>query len=211
MSVILFWNVSFTNAQTEQGKIVIGTSSTFGLMGVGSDLMSIGFSNIKYKSDADSYSEPDPDKQTSVNISPKIGFLVANNLLLGIDFNLAYSKNTDGSDDYKYTQSIFGAGPFIRYYIPTNSIKPFIEANSSFGSVSSKSEYNGNTNDDSERLISLGGGIGMAVPIGSKVTFDVMANYSSLSLKETKDNDDNFRTIVGTFGIKLGFLIYLGN
>jgi hypothetical protein len=36
-----------------------------------------------------------------------------------------------------------------------------------------------------------------------------MAGYVSTTIKE-KDNDDNERQITGTFGFKLGFVVFLG-
>ena len=58
--------------------------------------------------------------------------------------------------------------------------------------------------------MSFGGGIGMAAPVSDRITFDVLVGYNSLTYKDKDDNDDNDRTVIGTFGIKLGFIIFLG-
>jgi hypothetical protein len=50
----------------------------------------------------------------------------------------------------------------------------------------------------------------MAIPIGSKASFDIMAHYTSFSMKNTEDNNDNNRVVVGTLGLKLGFVVFLG-
>ena len=59
--------------------------------------------------------------------------------------------------------------------------------------------------------MSFGGGIGLAAPLGEKVTFDIMAGYDSLTVKDKEDNDDNYRTVIGTLGLKIGFTILLGS
>ena len=71
IACILIFTSLLSQAQTEQGKFVIGGTSTFGLMGTGNDLMSIGISTIKYKSDADGFEEHDPEKITSINSRTK--------------------------------------------------------------------------------------------------------------------------------------------
>ena len=209
-TAIFICNLSILTAQTEKGKFAVGISSTFGLMGTGSDAMSIGQSTVKYKSDASGFEEPDPDKMTSFNFVPKARLFVADNLLIGVDIALAYSKTKDGVDDYSYSSSIISAGPYLRYYIPTNSIKPFLEFTSSFGTY--KTKYEDDLTDDelSSSLTALGGGIGMAVPIGSKATFDVLAHYSSLRIEQNENNEDKNRSVIGTIGLKLGFVVFLG-
>ena len=64
--------------------------------------------------------------------------------------------------------------------------------------------------EDKESILSVVGGIGMAVPLGSKVTFDVMGGYNHLRIKDKKDNPDNYRRVYGTFGLKFGFIVFLG-
>ncbi|MCD4696335.1 MAG: outer membrane beta-barrel protein [Bacteroidales bacterium] len=209
--VICFCNLSVTKAQTNQGNTLIGVSSTLGLIGTGSDLMGIGFSSMKFKSDADDFEESDTDKMTSINLLPKFGYFVTNNFALGIDLSFFYSKTKSSESNYEYSQTMFGAGPFVRYYVKTEKAKPFVEVNGSFGSITDKwKPEDGNTETDKASIMSFGGGIGMAAPVSDRVTFDVMVGYTSLTYKDKDDNDDNDRTVIGTFGIKLGFIIFLG-
>lgn len=204
---ICFCNLSVTKAQTNKGNTLIGVSSTLSLIGNGSDLMGVGFSSIKEKSDADG-DEESPDKMTSINLLPKFGYFIEDNFALGIDLSLFYSIYKSGG---KTKQTMFSAGPFARYYVPSKKVRPFIEVNGSFGFATSKYEYeDGDTSEDKASIMSFGGGIGIAVPINDKVTFDVMAGYTSLTYKDKDDNEDNDRTVIGTIGIKLGFIIFLG-
>lgn len=209
---ILFFNSFVLDAQTDRGRIVVGGTSTFGLMGTGNDVMSIGVSTIKFKSDIDGFEEDEADKVTSINFIPKLGVFAANNLLIGLDISLAYQKNTNGGNsDDTYSRRLISAGPFVRYYFPTNSIKPFIEATSSFGSIKSKSEDEDYSDESTDRLTAFGGGLGVAIPIGDKVSFDILAHYTSFTTKDKEDNDNNTRVVVGTLGLKLGFVVFLGN
>lgn len=201
-------------AQTNQGKIIIGLSSTLSIAGTGSDLMNLGYSSVKNKSDADGFEESDPDKMTRINLVPKIGFFVADNFAVGLDLNVAFSSSKDGEDNDKYSQTLLSVGPFVRYYIPTSKVLPFFELSGSFGTIKNKYDYSDNTNWEDEEsksnILSFGGGFGLAAPLGERVMFDVLAGYNSLTIKDKEDNEDNDRTVIGTLGIKLGFTILLG-
>jgi hypothetical protein len=213
--VILTISLGFLNAQTNQGKVLLGVSSTLSLAGTGTDLMNLGYSSVKYKSDADGFEESDPDKMTSINLLPKVGYFVIDNLALGLDVNIALSTTKDGENSDKYSQTLLSVGPFIRYYIPTSKVLPFFEINGSFGSINNKSDYRDNTNWEDEEykssVMSIGGGIGIAAPLSDRVIFDVLVGYNSLTVKDKEDNDDNDRTVIGTLGLKIGFTVLLGS
>ena len=210
--IFLTINVGLLIAQTNQGNVLVGVSSTLSLAGTGSDLMNLGFSSVKYKSDADGYDEPDADKMTNINLLPKFGYFFIDNLALGLGVNIALSTNKDGEDNDKYSQTLLSVEPFMRYYIPTAKVFPFFELSGSFGSIKNKFESDDWGDEEYESsVMSIGGGVGIAAPLGDKVTFDVMAGYNSLTVKDKEDNDDNDRTVIGTFGLKLGFTILLGS
>lgn len=214
VAILITINVGLLHAQTTQGKVLIGVSSNMSLIGTGSELMSFGYSNVKRKSDANGFREPEPDKTISFNLLPRVGYFVADNFAVGIDLNMALTTTTDGENDNKYSQRLLSVGPFVRYYIPTGSVLPFFELSGSFGGLNSKYDYSDNTfwEDDEfkSRIMSFGGGVGLAAPLGDRVMFDVLAGYNSLTIKDSEDNDDNVRTIFGTLGLKLGITILLG-
>jgi hypothetical protein len=203
-------NLSKTEAQTQQGKIMVGVSSALSLTGTGSNLMSFGYSTTKYKSNASGYTDPGSEKMTSFNLLPRIGYFALENLAIGLDVNFIYSKSEYGgyySSNQTITSTIFGAGPFVRYYIPVGKVLPFLEGNGVLGGISSK------LNDNSANKSSfwaLSGGAGIAASLGDRVTFDVMVAYNSLVAKATQNNPDNERQVSGTIGLKLGFTVYLG-
>ncbi len=101
--------------------------------------------------------------------------------------------------------------------IPTSKVLPFIEISGSYGTIKSKYDFNSledpnyiNTEHKSS-VKSLGGGIGLAAPLGEKVTFDVLVGYNLSTFKNKENIDNNHRTVIGALGLKLGFAILLGS
>jgi len=193
--------------------MLLGLSTGINISGEfssGSNLLSMGFSSTKYKSNASGYTEPDPDKATNLNFLPKVGIFVIDNLAAGLDVTTAYSHSKDGGSGSKNTLTLLMAGPFIRYYLPVKKILPFAEVNAIFGLSKYKYEYEGGSSEDKSALHSFGGGLGVAAPLGEKVTLDLMLGYNSFSIKSKEDNPDDERMVMGTFGIKVGFIVFLG-
>ncbi|MFN8256235.1 MAG: hypothetical protein U0W24_11130 [Bacteroidales bacterium] len=215
--IFIFYQAGMTNAQTEKGKVFLGLSSALSVAGTGPDLISFGFSKNIEKSDAQD-NEEDPVKMSAFNLLPKIGIFVANDFLVGIDLTMAFTKSKRVSTEFDYESidknKVYCAGPFIRYYFPAKKVRPYFEVLSSFGSSIYKSEFSSANYSDSETskssIVTWGGGIGIAAPLGERVTFDVLAGYTSITVKEKDDNPDNTRDIAKTFGLKFGFSIFLG-
>jgi len=209
-TLLLVTSFGLLTAQSNKGNTLVGISSSLNLVGSSTDVMTLGFSSIKQKSNASGFSEPEPDKMTSFNVLPKVGYFIIDDLAIGLDlsYSLAVSKN--GETNSKSTYSLFGAGPFVRYYLPAAKVLPYFELNSIFGISKSKYESDNSDNESTSSLTSLGGAVGIAAPLGDKVTFDVSLGYNSLIIKEKEDNPDNDRTVVGTVGLKLGFTIFFG-
>jgi opacity protein-like surface antigen len=201
----------FEFGNPEGPKFLIGLSSTLAASGKTPDIMSFSSSTTKYKSDVANSPEYSY-KESSFNLSPKAGYFVVNNLVLGLDLSIITWKESGSSSEYKYTDktSILGAGPFVRYYVSSGKVLPFLELGGLFGSVTSKSSGMGSSETDKSGISGFGGGAGFAAPLGDNVTFDVMIVYNSFTSKDKEDNPNNNRTSVGTFGIKLGFLVFPG-
>lgn len=206
----MFVTSGLLSAQTTKGKFLIGEFTNLSLTGTGNPMnMNLGWSTFKQKSDSGNEDNSDPDKEFSLNLTPRVGYFVINNLAVGLDLSMAYthSKRNGGESVSNITR--FGAGPFLRYYIPTQKLLPFAEVNYSFGS--SKYAWKSDTYDD-ERISMVqqyGFGIGLGVPLGEKVSFDMLIGYQSYIYKEKEDNEDNVRYIVGTIGLKLGLTVIL--
>jgi hypothetical protein len=211
--VLCFESLTLLNAQIEKGKLLLGVStSTNPYLSYFSDysvfsesILNAGFANIKFKSD--SYNS-DPAKISSFSLSPRIGYISLNNLALGLDVSISASSSKDFS--FKSSTTTLGIGPFLRYYFPLKGIKPFIEVAGSIGSSKTSSSYLEDIKTvDKNNLSTFLLGIGLALPIGEKVSFDMMGGYISSAIKSKENNTDNSRIIINMIGIKLGLLLYL--
>ena len=189
-------SIGFLNAQTNQGKLLLGLSS---------DIFGLGYTTSQSKSD-DNGSE-EAHKSFNVNLSPKIGYFLIDNLAIGLDLGVGLQTGKTGSDNDKYTFTSSLVGPFVRYYVPTSKVLPFFELGGSIGLMSTKWE----DSKDKTSIIRYGGGIGLAAPLGERVMVDVLAGYQSVSYKDREDNTDNKRAVIGTLGLSIGFVILLGS
>ncbi len=197
-------------AQVNKGRSLIGVSTSFSYFNLGSDILNFGVTSSRDKGNSSVNSDLGSDRIITLNLMPRYGYFIADNFALGINLCLASSSEKPDKET-RYNMTSFGAGPFLRYYFPGSKILPFIEASSLFGSVSNKYTAASYENSSSSSTRSLGGGIGMAVKIGEKVTFDMMAGYNSTSVKAKENNPDNIRTVQGTFGLRFGFVVLFGS
>jgi hypothetical protein len=210
ITVLCLFAFSVSEAQINKGRSLIGVSTSFSYINYGSDLMSLGFSSIKSKGNDPAYVDPDVVKVTTLNLSPKFGFFIVNNLALGLNVSIGSSIDKPKSGG-KNTTTSFGLGPFVRYYIPGNKVMPFFEVSSLFGSISEKYEDPLYSSSNKSIMSSIGGGAGLAVKLGEKATFDMMAGYNSISEKAVENNPYDNRTVQGTMSFKLGFTVVLGS
>lgn len=203
-------------SQTEKGQVLLGISSRYSLtpaeVGISlPDMMSLGFSTIKFKSDDDNLDASETIKFNCFNLMPKAGYFVIDNLAVGIDLQLAMYSMKETYDSYTYNDrgTVFSAGPFLRYYYPVNKIMPYLEAGGSFGSSISKYEYENEEDEYKMSMNSFSAGAGISAPLGDKVALDLMLAYLSMTMKDKTDNPDNERMVIGTLGLKFGVVVFL--
>ena len=210
--ILCVFNLSMLFAQTEKGTFLLGMSSSMSLSGNGSNMMSLEFSSTNYKSDGSNSMGSNPLKLTSFNLLPKVGYFVTPNFALGLDMSLSLygSKDNSGYSDTNMNSTLFGAGPFIRYYIPTGRVFPFCELGGSIGTIITNTKYINKTVETRQSLSTIGGGVGAAVLLGNHASFDVLLDYRSITVKDKQDNINNYRTVKGTIGLKVGFTIFFG-
>lgn len=209
---ILTVSSTILSAQTNKGKFLLGELSYIEFLGNGvMGSTNLGYTTFQNKSDGDN-NDDSKDKMFSVNIVPRAGYFVIDNLAVGLDVFLATESHKAMDDAYKSTSTFFAAGPFVRYYIPTKKVLPFAEVNYSIGSRTRKTEFDGNEPSTYKYGIQLyGAGLGLAIPIGEKVSFDAVAGYHAYVNKDKEDKEDNERMVAGTIGLKLGFTVFLGS
>ncbi|MFT3754278.1 MAG: hypothetical protein QM800_15860 [Paludibacter sp.] len=200
-----------------KGKLILGVSSMLSSVGTGSGIGTLGFSSTTEKSDAVGFVEQSPLKSTSINLLPKFGYFVVDNLAVGLDLSFIYMNHSLKSIDNEFNSmgTYFCVGPFVRYYIPAGKIVPYIEITGGYGAENIWSRditaLYSQTSTISSGLFSAGGGAGVAIPMGDRVTFDAMLGYNSLTIKNSENNAHNEREVMGTFGLKLGFSVLLGS
>ena len=178
ITLMCFFAFSVSEAQIRSGRSLIGVSTSFSYINYGSDLMSLGFSTIKYKANLLASVDPDVTKVTTLNLLPKFGYFIINNLAVGLNMYIGTSTYKPKSGG-KSNNTSFGLGPFIRYYISGSKVMPFFEISSLFGSETNKYEDSYSSSSNKNSLTSFGGGAGLAVKLSDKVTFDMMAGYNS--------------------------------
>lgn len=181
-------SIGLLNAQTNQGKLIVSLSS---------NIFGLGYTTVKTKSDA--VGSEEVNKHFYVNLSPKIGYFLIDNLAIGLDLGVGFTFFNSESGDNNNSTTSLSAGPFVRYYVPTSKVLPFFELGGSFGSMGTMNTIN------------YGGAIGLAAPLGERVMADVLAGYHSSIYKDRENNTNNQRTVMGTFGLSIGFVILLGS
>ncbi len=190
-------------AQLEKGNIMLGATSTLAMGGGwGSELMSLSFSKTKYKQGS---TTEDSYKITSYNFLPKGGYFIIDNLVAGLEAVVSgYSvKEVDSEDAYK--ESLLAAGPFVRYYYPLDKIYPFAEIEALFGTEKDE----GSNYEDKSSIFLFSGSLGVAVPLGEKVTFDAQAGYTHVTDTWKEEEGEDSKYLTGGFVLRLGFSIYL--
>lgn len=132
------------------------------------------------------------DNNTEITLNPNAGMFVINNLALGGNFELSYTKTGDN----KVTG--FGIGPFVRYYFTNANVRPILHGHLDYISVRLKSSgLPSNTRSGINYF--LGGGA--AIFISDQVSIDGLLGYDHTKLKDFNGS--------GGFAMTIGFQVYL--
>lgn len=197
--------------QLEKGNILLGVTSTACMGGSwGSDMMSLGIMRTKYTSGSDTYNE---NKSRSFSLIPKGGYFIMENLAAGLEILFTRSCSQHVESEGKWTETSFAAGPWVRYYYPLEKVYPFAELEAMLGTCVEKYPTSG-PEEDAYRysLMSTGLSLGVAVPLGDMVTFDIMAGYQRSVWRDKNDMEGeeyDFSEIYSGPVIRLGFIVFL--
>jgi len=204
--LICFLMAGSVYGQLDHGKLILGVASTYNLSMSNSDLFNMNFTKYKYSWAGETTMT---DKLFNINVIPRAGYFITKNLAAGLDVYYSYSRKISGGSEDKNIVSRIDAVPFVRYYKFYLWSYPFVELNVGLGAVTNKYLPGPNsTGGDIESKFgvkSLGGGIGLAKPLGDRATFEIMAGYSASAVKN-KEND--YVTKYGAFLIKMGFMVF---
>ncbi len=179
-----------SNAQTEKGSWVIGGSTTLGFNNV----------NTKVKYNGNSVDGP---KVSTFNITPSVGYFVANNIAVGLDlgYTSMTTKQTVLGTEYKTTNSIFKVMPTATYYFKTGDSKllPYLGAGIGYASNTEKEDNHSYTYD------------GLAWKVKGGITYLVTPQVGidlGLAYDQFSNKDNNVTTNVNTFGVNAGFSFF---
>jgi hypothetical protein len=139
-------------------------------------------------------------RETAINFSPQIGFFAVDNLALGINLPISYQSSTNSSS------TDYAIAPFLRYYFLNGKVKPFLHGEGGFagGNVYYK-DFSGRETSVSPTGYALGVQGGVAVFLTESVGLDIALGYATTTL--SSNGVDYSRN---AFGLRLGFLAYLG-
>ena len=204
--------VSYTNAQTGSGTIMIGGGLHF---------------NNSTEKNTVAGSTTDGPKTTSFGINPRVGYFIGENFALGVE--LGYSSDvtkendpSPGVDETKNTSSTFSIAPFVRYYSPiAEKAGAFLNASVGYSTGKNKFESTdagGTTTSTDADISGFDAGItpGLYWFITQKVGLEASFGFIGFSSSKTSDDDDNetktsnldFELDTRTIG--LGFHYYIG-
>lgn len=182
------------NAQTEKGSWVIGGSTT------------VGFNNVSTKHSAGNSSSTEPSVST-FTLTPSVGYFVQDKLAVGLDLGFVSMSQKDGDD--KYTVNTLSAMPTATYYFKSaTNLVPYLGAGVGYASTKMTEKYNGNSESETVDGLAWKAKGGLVYLINQNIGVDVGASYNQFSNKETVMGTD-YKTTVGTFGINLGFSVFL--
>jgi hypothetical protein len=131
------------------------------------------------------------DNNTQIALTPSAGYFIINNLAIGGNVIIDYSK----AGDNKRTD--FGIGPFVRYYFTRANVRPILHGSLNFISSRNKSPLFSNTENGINYF--LGGGA--AIFITEQVSIDGLMGYAH---SKYSDFDGS-----GGFALTIGFQIYI--
>ena len=146
---------------------------------------SVGFNSIKY--------EDDDDDNTVFNFSPNVGYYVINDLGIGVRLNY-YNESIGGE-----SESVFGFGPWARYYIANSSI--FAQAGIDFGPA----QFDLYSLFSDESSSNLHFGLGYSWFLNNSVAIEPLLQYNIFN-----ENEDNFESDYNRFVFNIGVQAFLG-
>ncbi|MEY3369026.1 MAG: hypothetical protein RI973_2181 [Bacteroidota bacterium] len=167
------------------------------------------FQRNKYKEDGKVMEDFRHDVY-ALNLSPRIGYFLADGLMAGLRLNLEYVNNEFeyyGEVEKTEISGVLG-GPFVRYYFNSKGegrVKPYLEAEGMAGRY--VEDYGGESKDKLD-FYHVGGGAGIAMLLSKHVSFDVMAAYGYW-VSQDPDSEWNEKDISSNVGLSLGFSYFL--
>lgn len=200
------------SAQTEKGSFIISGKTGLGFTS----------NTVKYKFDGQTIDGP---KTNTFNISPSVGYFVADNFALGLalDYNSTTSKQniemfdpniTGGysTENTKETQTILSIVPNATYFFSKGKTRPYLSAGLGLANIKSKSNYLGSIasedafsyNESKNTGFVWTANGGLMFLISPTIGLDLGVGYANYSFKE-----GDLKTNSGAFGANAGISLFL--
>jgi outer membrane protein len=145
----------FSQAQTDQGNVMVGSS----------------IAGLEYDEDKISFS-----------LSPTVGYFVIDKLAIGLTPSIGYTSS-EYIPGYTYKSTQLGIGPFVRYYIGGGDLKPLLHAGYLYLHNQTNDRSSGVEIETTTNTSNLRVGAGAAYFINDNVSVDGIVNYNTV-LKE---------------------------
>jgi hypothetical protein len=167
LAFAMLFSFTLAFAQTEKGNMLLGGTAGF---------------DVQFE---------DPDNLITIDVSPTIGFFVADNLALGGALTLGTTK----AGDFSLTN--YGIAPFGRYYFGTGMTRIFIHGQFGFAGV--KFDLGGD-NEETSSGTALLIGPGVSFFLNKHVAIEGVLGYT----KQFGDVDTS------DLGLRFGVQAYFG-
>jgi outer membrane protein len=195
--ILTIFFVIKANAQTENGKFIIGAAS-----------------NLTFETDIEDYNgvKVMDVRTTYFDFKPAIGYLIVKNLEIGLSCIVTYTGNIENNENGNYLNNeftTFAFFPFAKYYFGSSKLKPFVQF--SIGSVNridKENMYGIEIYSETFTGFGIEGGFGISAFIANNISLDAMASYGYYSMNHTEDSKMKMKT--GALGLNIGFSVFLG-
>jgi len=147
--------------------------------------------NVSFKSESDGPN--DSQKSTTFQLSPDAGYFFIDNLAAGIRLNYEHFKVKSAPN----ANTLFFAGPFVRYYFLPKAQKLNIFADGSYG-------WGSNKYGTSQSINGYSFMAGPAFFVTPNTALEFSLGYQSLKYEGNSDRNN-------TFSVNVGFQIHLGS
>lgn len=193
------WALS-TAAQTTKGAWMLGTTvgistdAPYNLQAPPADNhFGINYLNTTYKTG----DFKETENATLISFAPAVGYFVADQLMLGLNVNLAYADFEGG--DVLFTTFL----PNARFYINASpKVQPFVEGRGGVTILAQQGEF------PRSSIYLVGGRGGAALFLNEAVSLDFFLDYIYAIEPENTDRDIPKTTNSG-FGLGIGFSYFL--
>ena len=208
-------------AQVEKGKFLVGARSDFNAF----------FENTRDETTIDgNTTESDGPKSNRFNLTPSVGYFITDGFAGGLFMDLGINNSEeehlleDGSTEtLRDNGTTFKMGPFLRYYLDMEKVRPFAHVQIGFGSNNrtyDQVEYDVSDPTDIKVIIvehtrkynlsAWGIGAGAAFFITNNISIDVMLGYNQNSSKyKDEDTSNEYKSTTGGFGLDVGLSVVI--